>query len=92
MAALTPAVAQGNYYHHINNGWHMMNYGYGGIVMWILLIVGIAILVYLIAGLPKSEQGEKRPHETALEILRKRYARGEISKEEFDRMKHDLQP
>jgi putative membrane protein len=28
--------------------------------------------------------------ESALEILRKRYAKGEITKEEFDRMKKDI--
>jgi putative membrane protein len=39
------------------------------------------------SGSHQSEGGESG---TALEILRKRYARGEITKEEFDEMSVDL--
>jgi len=66
---------------------------FGGIFMivfWILLIVG---LVYLIRWLAISTKGESRGPsggETALEILKKRYARGEINKEEFEEKKKDL--
>lgn len=38
----------------------------------------------------RRDYGESRESETASEILKKRYARGEISKEEYDRMKHEL--
>ncbi len=38
---------------------------------------------------PDSER-EPRESETALDILKKRYARGDISKDEYEEMKRDL--
>ncbi len=72
----------------------MDSYGYGmmggiwilGLIFWILVIVGLVLLIkYLWEG-----GGAKRTEESALEILKKRYARGEISKEEFEERKKDL--
>ncbi len=37
-----------------------------------------------------SRRGESSESETASEILRRRYATGEITKEEFDQMSEDL--
>jgi len=67
-------------------GWGM---GFGWIFMvifWILLILGIIYLIKFVSGGMKKEE----PKETALDILKKRYAAGEISKEEFGRIKDDL--
>jgi len=83
--------AQDDGYGHMNGGWHMMNYGYGGVIMWLILIIVIGLLVFLAIQLPKGSGSEKRTQETTLDVLKKRYAGGEINKEEFERMKRDLQ-
>lgn len=62
------------------------------ILFWGLIIGGIVLLVRWIAdgaGRRRTDGGGA-PEETPLDILKKRYARGEISKEEFERMKEDL--
>ncbi len=38
----------------------------------------------------RKDYSESRESETASEILKKRYARGDISKEEYEQKKHDL--
>jgi putative membrane protein len=66
-------------------GWGM---GFGlllMIVFWTIIILGIVYLVKFIAGGKKEDKGE-----TALDILKKRYAKGEISKEEFEEKKNYL--
>ncbi len=74
-----------------------MMYGpYGGgmwmffhFFFWILVIIGVVLLVAWIVKQPgRYERGHG--DEPPLDILRKRYARGEISKEEFERMKKDI--
>jgi len=64
----------------IGFGWIFM------VIFWILLILGIVYLVKFVSVGVKKEE----PKETALDILKKRYASGEINKEEFDRIKDDL--
>ncbi len=68
-----------------NYGWGM---GFGWIstaLFWVLVIVGIAYLVKLVARPVKEEK-----EDAALGILRKRYSKGEVTKEEFDRIREDL--
>lgn len=67
-------------------GWGM---GFGGvfmIVFWILVVLGIVFLIKSFAGGTNKQEKE----ESALDILKRRYAKGEINKEEFERMKVDL--
>ena len=70
-------------------GWSM----FGGLQMllwWGLVIVAIVLVVrWFSAG---GGRGDKRPGEdSALTILRERYARGEVTKEEFEARRRDLQ-
>lgn len=60
-----------------------------GMVFWIVVIVGIVLLVIWVV--QKAVGGGVGGTEgSALEILKKRYASGEISKEEFAEKKRDL--
>lgn len=66
-------------------GWGM---GFGWIFMiifWLLVILGVVFLFQTL-----TRDSAKTGREDSLEILKKRYAKGEISKEEFERMKDDL--
>lgn len=74
--------------HWSNYGWGM-GFGFGWLLMilfWVLVILGVIYLIKLIAGGKKGEEKEPR----AVEILKKRYAKGEINKEEFEKVKNDL--
>lgn len=75
----------------------MMNWGYGMgwgwslimIAFWIAVIIGIIFLIrWIVVSTDKGRQS--RQEDSALEILKRRYARGEINKEEFENKKKDL--
>jgi len=76
-------------------GFGMMNgFGFGGIFMIIFWIVIIGLGVWLVSSLVSRANSQPPsnlpPAESALDILKKRYARGEITKEQFDEMRRDL--
>lgn len=75
-------------------GWGaMMHYGfgYGGMFMWIIFLIVVGFLIYFIIQAQKVRGPIQGQPENPLDILRRRYAKGEINKEEFDRMKKDLE-
>jgi putative membrane protein len=76
-------------------GWGpMMGYGFGGMIMmlmWILFILIVGMVLYALVRGKRITPFGIPPGETALDILKKRYAKGEIKKEEFEQMKRDLQ-
>jgi putative membrane protein len=63
-----------------------------GIFLLIALIIGVFFLVQWMVKLsPKQGPHQSAGGDSALEILRKRYASGEINKEEFEEKKKDLE-
>ncbi|MBU0675458.1 MAG: SHOCT domain-containing protein [Proteobacteria bacterium] len=59
------------------------------LLFWLLIVLGIFMLVKALLGAGKKEDGLGTP-ETAEEILKKRYARGEIKEDEFRKMLDNL--
>lgn len=62
----------------------------GGIFMaawWVIIIVGVILLIKWIANPGRISD---KAGQSALEILKERYARGEINKKEFEDKKKDI--
>jgi putative membrane protein len=74
----------GMWYMHNISGWWMV----GGWVLMLLVWVGIAVLAILtFRWFLRHNESEKQ---TPLDIARERYAKGEITKEQFEQIKKDL--
>ena len=75
-------------------GWHPMHQMWGMWGMGMLLVMltfWVLVIVAIVAGIRwLMHQGREPRSDAALEILRQRYARGEINKDEFDARKRDL--
>jgi putative membrane protein len=72
------------------DGWMPVFGMWGGIMMlvfWVAVVVGIVFLVKWIVDPSRTNQ---RSDESPLEILKRGYAAGEITKEEFEEKKRDL--
>lgn len=73
----------------MNNGMHtMFGTGMGGwmFLWWIFVIVVIAGAVLFFSRQQRNTIRDK----SALDILKERYARGELSKQEFEEKKRDI--
>lgn len=69
-----------------NDGWGM---GFGMLLFWGMLAAAIVLLVKY-TGDSNACLGRKQ-EKSALDILKERYARGEISREEFEQKRRGLE-
>lgn len=67
-------------------GWWMV---FGG-VMWMTLWVAVIYFIVKASGGWRASSPEGPSRDEALEIARRRYAAGEISKDQFDELRRDL--
>lgn len=65
-----------------NTCWGM---GWG---MWFIPVLIILLIYFLVINNSRSKSGQNA--ESPGEILKRRYARGEITKEQFEEMKKDI--
>ena len=76
----------GNYYGN------MFGWGLGGglmmILLWVAIIIFIVWIVREIGG--KKDTNKTHGSKSALDILKERYAKGEIDQKEFEEKKKDL--
>jgi uncharacterized membrane protein len=74
---------------------HGFSFGFGGIfgmiLIWVLLIAGSVWLIkVLFSGGINSPSQDNDMGDKAIDILNKRYAGGELKREEYELMKGDL--
>jgi putative membrane protein len=77
--------------------WMMGDWGMGWfgmifmIIFWGLIIVGLVLLIrWLIQNTSSRASSDVSTGSKAMDILKERYAKGEINRDEFESMKKDL--
>lgn len=83
--------AAGPYYGHMwEGGWHP--WFFGPMMMFMFVVVTIVVIVLLMRWLGLSGHGapHQTPFKTPLDILKERFARGEIDKAEFEERRRVL--
>lgn len=89
--SLVWAQQQADYHgpHMMWSGWYM-----GPIMMIVFLVIAVIVVVLIVRWLSGSNQGHSHyapPAKEPVDILKERFARGEIDKEEFEERRRVLE-
>jgi putative membrane protein len=72
----------------------MMGWGFGGfmgpVIMLLILIAAIIGITYAVRAVSGHPRGTGTVGESPLDIAKRRYAKGEIGRDEFEKIKEDL--
>lgn len=81
-------------------GWPNMMSGYYGGMGWIVIILGFIFFIAIIVGIillivwlakrATHSVSEPKTNTKALDVLKERYAKGELTKEQYEDIKKDL--
>ena len=72
--------------------YHMMYpfMGFWTSLVWLVVIIVVAYLVYKLIKTEKIFAPQKSPIKTAADILDERYAKGELTREQYVQIKEDI--
>lgn len=85
--------AGSGHYNGWYTGYHMMSWpgmGWMMIFFWVLVLMVLVFLIKWMMSITRNESPDSNGANTALNILKERYARGEIDKQEFESMRRTL--
>jgi putative membrane protein len=72
-------------------GYGFWGMGWLNILIWVLILIGIIFLLRRLWPTTKPDDPAAVCGSRALDILKERYARGEIDRDQFESMKRDLE-
>lgn len=71
----------------MNAHWGFMGGGLFGGLLWVAVVVVVVLLFWRLIA---NREGTRRGDDSPEAILKRRYARGEIDREQYERMLEDL--
>ncbi|MFP4690407.1 MAG: SHOCT domain-containing protein [Bacteroidales bacterium] len=71
--------------------WEYNGHGWGMGWWWIIGLIVLSVIIWIVAkSMSQDTAATRHPEKTALDILKERYAKGEIDKKEFEERRKDL--
>jgi putative membrane protein len=80
------------YGRHMMGGGGFGGFGMGGLmlVFWGLVLLGLILMINWLLTAIRNEKRDDSPYCDALHILKSRYAKGEIDREQYEQMRREI--